>query len=286
MQFELTDALADQILFAMEDQNGEFVLDARTGMVVDSNDVDASDEETVIYSLPDWGSADGYRLMEGFAASLRNPIVRSELTHALERGRGVFRAFKDVLSDRPEVERLWFAYKERQMRQEILSWYNALRETWGLARIGDEPEETEDLVLEDFRFRPAVAEDAEAVRDLHSACFPEAAGVPGPFDPSSGTMLVAETFRGEIAGAVFSERRGSREKVAGLDVKPEYRGLGIGEELLSRLIAAVLEGGAENLLIDLPATADSFSRVLYREGFEPYETRFRLDLQRLRRERL
>ena len=31
------------------------------------------------------------------------------------------------------------------MRREILEWYNALREEWGLERLGEEPEETEVL---------------------------------------------------------------------------------------------------------------------------------------------
>jgi hypothetical protein len=51
--------------------------------------------------------------MEHFAAGLRNPVVRNELTLALNRGRGVFRAFKDILSRYPETEKLWFSYKER-----------------------------------------------------------------------------------------------------------------------------------------------------------------------------
>jgi GNAT superfamily N-acetyltransferase len=286
MQFELTDALADQILFAMEDQNGEYVLDARAGAVVDAAVLGEAGEADSVYPLPEWGSADGFRLMEGFAATLRNPIVRTDLTRALEKGKGVFRAFKDVLSGHPEVERLWFSYKEKQMRQEILDWYNALREAWGLDRIGDEPEETGDLVLEDFKFRPAESGDAEALRELRALCHPDAAEPPEAFVAPGTTVLVAESARGDIAGAVASVRLGRAEKIAGLDVRPEFRGLGIGEELLSRLIEDILPRGAPTLLLDLPASADAFSRVLYRDGFEPYETRFRLDLERLRRERL
>ena len=286
MQFELTDALADQILFAMEDQNGEYVLDVRTGVVADVSDLAEPGGADSVYPLPEWGSADGFRLMEGFAASLRNPIVRTELTRALEKGRGVFRAFKDVLSSRPEIERLWFAYKEKQMRQEIVDWYNALREEWGLARIGDEPEDTEDLVLEDFKFRPAEPGDEGALRELRLICHPGAAEPQDVLAAEGATALVAETARGEIAGAAVSARLGGAEKIVGLDVLPDFRGLGIGEELLARLIETVLPRGAAALLLDLPASADSFSRVLYRDGFEPYETRFRLDLERLRRERI
>jgi len=265
MQFELSDELVDEILFAMEDQNGEFALDARSGTVLDSTEMD---EDAVVYPLPEWGSADGFRLMESFASSLRNPVVRAELSAALDRGRGVFRAFKDTLTEHPEVERLWFAYKERRMRQEIIDWYNALRESWGLERIGEEPEETEDLILEDFRFRPARDGD-EGVPD----------GLGG------GPAFVAETARGDFAGSAALSLIGPEARVVALEVKPEYRGLGLGEEMLRRLVAAALDSGASELKLDLPAGAEVFSRVLFREGFGPYETRYRLDLDNLRKER-
>lgn len=38
------------------------------------------------------------------------------------------------------------------MKREVIRWYNALREEWGLELIGEEPEETDDLVQDDFRF--------------------------------------------------------------------------------------------------------------------------------------
>ncbi|MFA6505286.1 MAG: UPF0158 family protein [Treponemataceae bacterium] len=290
MQFELTDALADQIVFAMEDQNGEFLLDARKGTIVEADSVDEADksaeteEADVFYPIPDWQPSDGFRLMEGFAASLRNPIVRAELTGALDRGRGVFRAFKDVLTGHPEVERLWFAYKEKSMRQEVIDWYNSLRETWGLERIGEEPEDTEDLVLEDFRFRAAEFSDEEVARELHELCTPGAEYSVLPLIAENRLALVAETSRGELAAVAVSFRCGDEEKAIVLDVRPEYRGLGVGEKLLDRLIESIIRFGARSISIDLPVSADSFSHVLYREGFAPYETRYRLDLDRRRQE--
>jgi hypothetical protein len=166
MQFELTEALIDDILFSMEDQEGEFYLDTLEGIVaggLEGPDVfgeeDGGGENDGRYiDLPEWDSASGFRLMERFAAGFRNPLVREELTSALGHGKGVFRAFKNTLSRYPETEKLWFAFKEREMKREIIMWYNGLREEWGLEKIGMEPEETGDLVLEDFRFRPFRAE--------------------------------------------------------------------------------------------------------------------------------
>ena len=85
MQFELTSALIDEILFFMEDQEGSFVLDTREGMVINTDpelrefvddEDDEDEEEGRFISLPEWDSSDGFRLMERFAATLRNALVR------------------------------------------------------------------------------------------------------------------------------------------------------------------------------------------------------------------
>jgi ribosomal protein S18 acetylase RimI-like enzyme len=299
MQFELTEALIDQILFAMEDQKTEHLLDAANGVVVDLPAGDASDPGTEIdreeenqdgspryISLPGWLPADGFRLMERFSASLHNPIVREELVSALDRGRGVFRAFKDVLSARPEVERLWFSFKEREMRREILEWYNALREEWGLERLGEEPEETEDLVLEDFRFRSGTSGDAAAAAELLALCRDQFSCRDAPVALSGPALrsVVAETSRDDFAGFVLAELSGGIARISWLDVHPHYRGLGVGEKLLDRVLSLLAEDRMDDVLIDLPEGSAAFSRVLYRHGFAVYETRFALNLKRRRSE--
>jgi GNAT superfamily N-acetyltransferase len=297
MRFDLTEALIDQLLFCMEDQEAEFLLDSHAGIVVNVDEEEiAEDDGERYYAIPDWQSADGFRLMEKFAASLRNPIVRTELTAALDRGRGVFRAFKDVLAARPEVERLWFGYKEAEMRRKIRDWYNALREEWGIDRVGEEPEETDDLVLEDFRFRPLEPADAAPIAELHAAVRAEAraaeegadlgltaladsAGIESAdLSAADGLALAAETARGDFAAFALAARRGRVVELRALEVKAEYRGLGVGEELLSRLAAAVRRSGGGTLTVALPAAVESFARVLLREGFQAYETRYRAEL--------
>jgi len=299
MQFELTEALIDQILFAMEDQKTEHLLDAANGVVVDLPAGDSSDPGMEIdpeeenhdgsprfLSLPGWLPADGFRLMERFSASLHNPIVREELVSALDRGRGVFRAFKDVLSARPEVERLWFSFKEREMRREILEWYNALREEWGLERLGEEPEETEDLVLEDFRFRPGTSGDAAAAAELLALCRDQFSCRDAPVALSGPALrsVVAETSRDDFAGFVLAELSDGIARIPWLDVHPHYRGLGVGEKLLDRVLSLLAEDRMDDVLIDLPEGSAAFSRVLYRHGFAVYETRFALNLKRRRSE--
>jgi ribosomal protein S18 acetylase RimI-like enzyme len=288
MLFELTNALIDDILFSMEDQEGEFLLDTQEGVVANTTgefDEPLETDGDRYIDLPEWDSSDGFRLMERFTASLRNPLVREELSGALNRGKGVFRAFKDILSRHPEAEKLWFAYKEREMRREILRWYNALREEWGLDQIGMEPEETGDLVLEDFRFRAGAPGDEAAARELHrlcaeeqrnsaaeqQTCFP---GGESPWAFPGDLALTAETAGGEFAGYIAAVKQGASLHICALETNPGYRGLGIGEALLSRFLEALEGEGFSQINIDLPAGAEGFSRALLREAFKPSFVRY------------
>ena len=282
MQFELTKALIDDILFSMEDQEGKFFVDTRDGIIASGTELDTQIEDGRYISLPDWDSSDGFRLMEHFAAKLKNPLIREELSSALNRGRGVFRAFKDILGLHPEAEKLWFTYKDRTMRREIISWYNALREEWGLEKIGTEPEETTDLVHEDFRFRAFTEADLPSAQKLHEICINENPYLTehsvkaDRFAFLPGTHAwTAESGNGEFAGflgAVFDKENFHIEY---LEVMPEFRGLGIGETLLARFLESIDRERAEgkrqafSVYLDLPAETEGFSRVLLRENFSP-----------------
>jgi ribosomal protein S18 acetylase RimI-like enzyme len=211
-------------------------------------------------------------------------MVREELSSALNRGKGVFRAFKDILGRHPETERHWFAYKEREMKREILRWYNALREEWGLERIGGEPEETGDLILEDFRFRPALEKDRTAAEKLHRLCLDESAA--GQESPAGEPLfpwdkaIAAETIGGEFAGYIAGIRRKNSLHIAALEVKPEFRGLGIGEALVSRFLERP-DNGIEWISIELPAEVEGFSRVLHRNFFQVVSSRYCINIKNM-----
>lgn len=286
----------DDILFSMEDQGSEFFVDTREGIVVGEMDAefagnaeDNKADDSRYLALPAWDSSHGYRLMERFAAGFRNPLIRNELTSALNLGKGVFRAFKNILSQHPEAEKLWFAFKEREMKKEILDWYNALREEWGLERIGREPEETGDLVFEDFRFRLAEPADAGAAEELHRHCLEECRDqgekegfrfITESFLRETAVewvfpgdlALIAETGGGDFAAYISAVREEPVLRIIALEVKSEYRGLGIGEALLSHLIETI--DSLSHIFLDLPAGAEGFSRVLLRESFRPYAVRY------------
>ncbi|MDR1596648.1 MAG: UPF0158 family protein, partial [Treponema sp.] len=218
MQFELTETLIDDIIFTMENQEWVSYMDTVEGFVVGEDTLEFgeldNDTENRYIGLPDWDSSDGYNLMERFAAGLKNTVIRTRLSAALNRGKGVFRAFRDILAGHPEAEKLWYAYKNKEMKREVIRWYNALREGWGLERIGEEPEETGDLVQEDFLFRPPVPEDRDKAAELHRLCLEESPAA-GPFPPwafPEPFALVAETGSGDFAGHIAGTVTGKSGK--------------------------------------------------------------------------
>jgi GNAT superfamily N-acetyltransferase len=292
MQFELNQTLIDEIIFFMEDQSGEFLLDTEEGVVLsvddeefDEDDFEAGNDRYI--SLPDWGPPDGFRLMEHFTAGLHNALVREELSAALNRGRGVFRAFKDTLGRYPETEKLWFAYKDHEMKREVISWYNSLRETWGLELIGEEPEDIAGLALEDFRFRAGTAPDSAAAQELHRACLDadddahtEKTGNAAIFTGMGEWVFpgdlcfVAETAGGEFAGYISAARADTVLRICAVEVQAEYRGLGLGKALLARLLEQADSEKISHVIIDLPAGQGHFSRALLRENFNPSVQRY------------
>jgi ribosomal protein S18 acetylase RimI-like enzyme len=77
---------------------------------------------------------------------------------------------------------------------------------------------------------------------------------------------------------VAAVQREDALKVLALEVRPEYRGLGLGEALLNRLLEQAVPGETAAILLDLPAESEGFSRVLLRDSFKPYAIRYALAL--------
>jgi len=242
MGFELDNILINQILFHMENQEGVFVFDTLKNQIVNSANIDNNDKNYI--ALPGWSPKDGYRLMEKFTASLNNPVARQELTAALNRNKGVFRAFRDVLEQYPEVEKMWLKYKAQKIRERIIDWYNALREEWGLEPVGVEPEDTSSLVLEDFIFKE-----------------------------KNDFNITAENADGEETGQISARLQDKILYIETLEVIPEYRGMGLGKTLLAKLLEKA-DKQKLDVSIDVPKDTDFFSRSLLLENFKPAMQRF------------
>ena len=286
MVTELSSELTDEIIYAMENQGSAFVFDAVDGKVLPETEAVPRDENRY-FRLPVWNSASGFRLMEHFVASLKNPPVCGELRGILKSGQGVFRKFKNVLKEHPDVERLWFAFKEHEMNQVILSWFDDLRELWGLERLELEPEENEDELLhDDFLFRVADASDEQAEKtceeellkefkdfygaDLGHALSEQYQKVNDSSLEGFRTVVLCETVSGDPVGFAAGSKTGRDSSVimiSSLFVIPHFRGLGLGKELLEFLLKQFENSNVKKIAVSCSIIPDFFKVVLEREGF-------------------
>ncbi len=285
MNFVLTPQMIDKIGFAMEDQKDQYAVNVETGELTAVSVLGEGASEETYVRLPRWGSAEGFHLMESFVTSLDNPAWREQLSRALTMGRGVFRAFKDVLKQNKEIEKLWFDYKERRLRSVIVSWYNANREARGLERLPAEPEETEELVMSDFTFSWDIGGhllDVEALdRDAFFGLFPneEPARLEERFQekrrglaPPGGEtspILTAETPAGELAGFAWGRIEGTSVHIVQLAVWQGLRGIGLGEALLRQFLLAMRARGMRRLTTELMGKSLRSAGFFQSVGFAP-----------------
>lgn len=303
MQFDLTPEVLDRIIFAMEDQTEEHVLDPASGEVLVRPPGSTSRDEGLV-ALPEWTPVHGYQLMERFAAGLRNPLLREEVRSALGAGKGVFRAFKDALRKRPEIEKRWYLYKEREMRRVVTDWYNQARELQGLERLSLEPaddrESSEQLIEADFVFSTGVegreasiveadraafqevyaALGAERVEELYRRRIGKYAAVGAP----ESVVIVAEDHAGQLAGfawVVFHPvpfAPPESWKIVQLFVAPGYRGIGLAGSLVRRCLESASDRGAAAVYVDLSEPLLRFGGLFAGQGFGPVAQLLGIDM--------
>jgi hypothetical protein len=81
--------------------------------------------------IPENKPRQGYRLMEQFAATVRDPSLREKLDVALD-GKGAFRRFRNVLYDYPAERRQWLDYERQSKLERASEWLASLEieSTW------------------------------------------------------------------------------------------------------------------------------------------------------------
>jgi GNAT superfamily N-acetyltransferase len=303
VEFQLTPELTDRIIFAMENQHEEYVLDTAEVVLLTVDELpdetgagDAAQADRFV-PLPDWTPAHGFRLMERFVDELRNPVYREKLAEALGAGRGVFRRFKDTVKERPDIERRWHQFKDQAMREVVAEWYNDLRETWGLERVAVEHSETEDLVLSDFALRRVEAGDTALLAEVRRAAEAQRRETGGRGQaPEAAIAIVAEAPAGDVAAAAAGREAAAGEAAAReapasagteaarllidtLYVQPAFRGLGLGRLLLERVVEAAREEGWSAVEIELSGTGLMLEETVDGMGFETVSRRVALDLR-------
>lgn len=291
MFFELTDSLAQSILYAMENQEQQYVLDAAHSLLVAESQGITVDEEAY-YSLPSWNSSDGYNMLESFVFSLGESNAKSALKDVLVTGRGVFRNFKHVIKAYPEVERRWHRFKDKQLRARLMEWYNALRESWGLEALSQDFDEYDDLTEQDFTFSAYNAgKDKACIAEFSNAIAEELEQrLQGELGQAAATLwqqryasvaleekngFVCRSLTDEFAGCILtaSVPSSSKETVVITDffVVQNYRGLGIARELLSLCLLRLKERGVHWCIIAETALPPILDSLVARMGFERKE---------------
>jgi GNAT superfamily N-acetyltransferase len=297
--FELDEAVIDEIIFAMENQDSTAMVNIETGAVIMySEGVDELPEHTevdpgMLVPVPGWTSADGFRLMEAFSGGVGDPEARIELQAVLSRGRGVFRAFKDTLERYPEIERRWFEHKHAAMGRRVAEWYDELREATGLARLGPEPEDDADLIIGDFNLYRAGRTCWEECEILFHKGLEETLGrLPRALaeyeysrietelaegGPDGLVLYLAEAPAGALAGMAAVRRIGmsgtSFGKLAFLYIEAAHRKLGLARRLAEMAREDCLSEGILHFVIDLPFAPAGFGRSLAAFGYEAYGSR-------------
>ena len=296
MTFELTKSVIDDIIFSMEDQNADFAFDAKNACIVPLEsltiaEIDELEENENLYPLPTWTSDDGFEIMEKFAESLRIDGVRAELEQVLANGRGVFRNYKNVLKKYPHIEKRFHAFKEAKMRSVVIKWYNSLRDSWGLEKLSQDFEDYDDLVQQDFEFRPynhekdgdCVRKEAEKIADELKENFRGETGLAvshfwlARFDSCReyGSPIpegiISRTLSGDFAACLLFTRLSFAKSVVALTAvfaNQNYRGLGIARELFSRGVSYLKERGIQSFIIADSAIPDFLEPLIARCGFE------------------
>ena len=264
----LSDEFLYQVIFCMEDQANEYCIDLKDGVINETVFVESRRElePQRFLDLPPWYPSDGYRTMEKFVSTLRNPIYRERLRLVLQSGKGVFRQFKDVLAEQPSLERLWYYFKDREIRRLVFYWYERHDEAFRLARLGEEaPEDRPDeLIRQDFILTTEVDSYKEEIDLLIERAIGRLNESGQRLDKYLGAQLskaskeqsddqfivalsLSEQFVGFIQYRVNIEE--SIAVISCYGVEDEFQGLGVFHFLFDALSASLLKRGIREVVL-------------------------------------
>ncbi|MBO4319786.1 MAG: GNAT family N-acetyltransferase, partial [Treponema sp.] len=296
MIFDLTDELLGDIIFSMEDQGGDWYVDSADGQIASEDMMreiileEGDNREDDFYSLPLWTSDDGYGLMEEFTNDLHAPDARKDLRQAISGGRGVFRNFKNVLKQYPEVERKWHLFKDEKMKEKVRAWYNNLRESWKLERLEEtdlSDSDTDDIVQNDFVFSEydSSRDRDDIERGFNQLTEEYAKELAVQYDDDLGNVLaslfkrnarasenceksgfVCRTLSDEFSACLLTDFCPSQTKktaeILYFFVNRDSRGLGIGKSLLNKSMTFLKEQGVSRIVIATTSVSETMKPLL------------------------
>jgi hypothetical protein len=289
--FELTETALERIVFAMEDQSRTRVVDLRTGELEAKPEGELPD---FLAPPPAWTPADGFKLMEGFCAKLKNIELKHQLQRTLARGKGVFKAFKAQLAEYPEEEALFKRYKAAALRRCVETWLDDMRESLGLARLGPEPEEFEELSDSEFSIESSTFETPTFdIVPLVESAFGEAlSSMPAAAAALEKTetlefltkrrgpctILAIRAAQGEpiaaAAAAILTADGRSLGLIRFLHAQKDYRELDLEVRLLENLRAWFNAKGIDAVLLRSLFISSEFSKRLTALGIVPFDSQY------------
>ena len=184
------------------------------------------------------------------------------------------------------------------MSARINEWYNSLREIWGLEKLDQLPESDESLVHDDFSFK-----EYDSVADKQTILLNITAGdceddtlpneLNGAFyriwrtqfeecDVSDQNGYICSSISDEFAGCIIaSSLLKDQETIVAITsffVPEQFRGLGIGTELIDMCITRLRNCGKKWVLIPNMFAPDILQPLLTRTGFRKINTGYLLSL--------
>ena len=127
---------------------------------------------------------------------------------------------------------------------------------------------------EAFRLRECRAADIERLCEIDAACFPAKVAFPpqemrATLQQAGAFAIIAETREDEIAGFIVAAKvRPNQGHVVTVDVLPEFRRRGLGEQLMLAASERLAETGVETVRLET-AVGNRAAQELFRKlGFE------------------
>lgn len=284
MIFNLTDKLLSEIIQAMENQEKKFVVNAAACQLVE----EIQSDEDNFYKLPEWTPSNGFKMRQDFVNELHAPIAKQELQAVLYSGRGVFKNFRTILKSYPEIDKRWHIYKNKYMSIKINDWYNSLRNIWGLEKLDQYTESDETLIHDDFSFTEYISETDNnlIIQNINASIINDDENL-----SSEIKNVIYELWKNQFEKSEYTEQKGyickslsddfagcitassilkNQEKtmfITSFFVPEQFRGLGIGTELLSLCISNLQSLGKKIILMPNLMAPEFLEPLLTRTGF-------------------
>ena len=213
-------------------------------------------------------------------------------------GRGVFKNFRNALKNYPEIDKRWHIYKHRFMSARINEWYNSLREIWGLEKLDQLSESDETLVHDDFSFKEydfsadkntillnitsGACEDETLPPEINEAFYglwrSQFEGASAGEQTGYICFSISEEFAGCITASPLLQNQEKIVMITSLFVPEQFRGLGIGAELIEMCISRLTDCGKEWVIIPNTIAPDILQPLLTRIGFRKINSGYILSL--------